>query len=198
MLQLAQILREHLGAVKHYRAMADYHRHLPHFHPESAYLFITWRLAGSLPAPVPDVIYATPGQRFAAQDRALAHALGPRWLEDTRVAHGFAEILQNGAREMNLYELFAWVIMPNHVHILILPKSDPAQIMHWIKGRSARQANLLLGRTGSFWRHESYDHFVRTRQEFYRIVKYIEQNPISAGFVSTAEDWRFSSASRTS
>lgn len=178
--------------------MADYYRHLPHFHPESAYLFVTWRLHGSLPAHILDVIYATPGQRFAAEDRALVHASGPQWLADTRVAVCLAELFQSGAREMNLYELFAWVIMPNHVHILILPKSDPRQIMHWIKGRSAREANLVLGRTGPFWEHESFDHFGRSRQEFYRIVKYIEQNPVSAGFVSEAEDWRFSSASRTS
>jgi REP element-mobilizing transposase RayT len=198
MLQLAQILREHLGRMTHYRSVADYRRHLPHFHPEGAYLFITWRLAGSLPAPVPDVIYATAGQRFAAEDRALAHAEGPRWLEDTKVAACVAELLRIGAREMNLYELCAWVIMPNHVHILILPTSGPRKITHWFKGRSAKEANLLLGRTGPFWQHESYDHFVRNEKEFCRIVKYIEQNPVSAGFVSTPERWRFSSASGTS
>jgi len=160
-------------------------------------LFVTWRLEGSLPVPVPEVIYATPGHRFAAEDRALAHGRGPRWLEDTRVAGKLAEILQAGERE-NMYELCAWVIMPNHVHILILPISDPRKITHIIKGRSARKANVILGRTGPFWQHESYDHFVRNRREFDRVVNYIEQNPVSAGLVSTADDWRFSSANWTS
>jgi putative DNA methylase len=178
--------------------MADYYRHMPHFHPEGAYLFVTWHLAGSQPAPVPEVIYASPGHRFAAEDRAFAHSEGARWLEDTRVAAGVAEVLQAGQREANLYELCAWVIMPNHVHILILPRSPPRRITHWIKGRSARVANVLLGRTGPFWLHESYDHFVRSRRGFDRIVTYIEQNPVSAGFVSRAEDWPFSSASGTS
>jgi REP element-mobilizing transposase RayT len=174
--------------------VTDYQRHLPHSHPNDAYLFVTWRLEGSLPAEVPDVIYATPGHRFAAEDRELARAKGPRWLTDTRVATCLAEILQAGERK-NLYELCAWVIMANHVHILILPKSDPVKLMHWIKGRSAKDANSLLGLTGQFWQHESYDHFVRSRLEFFRIANYIEQNPVAAGLVSDAGDWRFSSAS---
>lgn len=177
--------------------MADYYRQLPHFHPEAAYLFITWRLAGSLPAPIPDVISATPGQRFAAEDHALVTARGPLWLGDTRVATRLVEILQSGERD-DLYELCAWAIMPNHVHILILPNADPRKITHWLKGRSARESNLILGRTGPFWQHESYDHFVRNRKGFDRIRDYIEQNPVSAGFVSNPRDWPFSSASWTS
>jgi len=43
------------------------------------------------------------------------------------------------------------------------------------------EANLLLGRTGAFWQHESYDHWVRNEREFNRIVAYIEENPVSAG-----------------
>jgi REP element-mobilizing transposase RayT len=80
------------------------------------------------------------------------------WLADTRVATGVAGALKAGERE-NLYELCAWVIMPNHVHILILPGASPQIITRRIKGRSAREANLLLGRTGSFWQHESYESF---------------------------------------
>ena len=125
--------------------MADYQRRLPHCHPEFAYLFVTWRLEGSTPVPATDIIYAIPGHRFAAEDQALAHAQGPRWLEDTRVASRIAEILQEGDRGRGLYELRAWVIMPNHVHILTLPKTDPRKIFHWIKDRSAKEADSLLG-----------------------------------------------------
>jgi REP element-mobilizing transposase RayT len=84
--------------------------------------------------------------------------------------------------------------MPNHVHILILPRTDPRRITHWLKGRSAKEANAILGRTGAFWQHESYDRFVRNEKEFCRTAKYIENNAVAAGFVSRAEDWRFSSA----
>jgi type I restriction enzyme R subunit/putative DNA methylase len=73
------------------------------------------------------------------------------------------------------------------------------QITHWIKGGTARSANLLLGRTGEpFWQVESHDHWVRNRKEFDRIVAYIEENPVSAGFVAAPEDWPWSSATRAS
>jgi len=179
--------------------MAEYRRRLPHFHPDGAHLFVTWRLDGSLPAPPPDVIYATPGHAFAAEDRALAQGHGCLWLSDTRVARQVEEAIASGESQKRFYELQAWVVMPNHVHVLILPLAALAQITHWIKGRTAREANLLLGRTGeTFWQHESHDHWVRNRKEFDRIVAYIEENPVSAGLAATPEDWPWSSATRAS
>ena len=171
---------------------------MPHFHPDGEYLFVTWRLHGSLPVVPPDVIYATPGQAFAAQDRALARNHGCHWLSDTRVARQVAEAIRAG-ESRKFYELSAWVVMPNHVHMLILPQAALSLITHWIKGRTARQANLLLGRTGeSFWQHESYDHWVRSEAELQRIVAYIEENPVSAGLAAKPEDWPWSSAARAS
>ena len=173
--------------------MPDYWRQLPHFHPEEAYLFVTWRLAGSTPAVTPEIIYKSPGHRFAAEDRELAKASGPKWLADTVVAAGLAETLLDGQRQ-HLYNLIAWCIMPNHVHILILPHEDARRIMQFIKGRSAHEANSILGRAGQpFWQHESYDHWVRNERELIRIANYIEYNPVAAGLVQNPEDWRFSS-----
>ena len=71
--------------------MAEYRRRLPHFHPDGEHLFVTWRLHGSLPATPRDVVYATPGHAFAAQDRALARAREPLWLNDARVARRVAK-----------------------------------------------------------------------------------------------------------
>src|SRR5260370_35393164 len=89
--------------------------------------------------------------------------------------------------------------MPNHVRMLILPQAALSLITHWIKGRTARQANLLLGRTGeSFWQHESYDHWVRSEPELQRIVAYIEENPVSAGLAATPQDWPWASPPRAS
>jgi REP element-mobilizing transposase RayT len=177
--------------------MSEYRRHLPHFHPDGAHLFVTWRLDGSLPAPSPDVIYATPGHALAAEDRLLAQSHRRLWLSDTRVARQVAEAIRAGENQKGFYELQAWVIMPNHVHVLILPRVAVPQITHWLKGRTAMEANLLLGRTGeAFWQHESYDHWVRNEREFNRIVAYIEENPVSAGLAAAAEDWPWSSATR--
>jgi REP element-mobilizing transposase RayT len=156
--------------------MAEYRRRLPHFHPDGAHLFVTWRLHGSLPAAPPDVIYATPGHKFAAEDRALAQSHGRLWLCDPRVARQVVGAIRTSESRKRFYELQAWVVMPNHVHILILPHVALRQITRWIKGRTAREANLLLGRTGEpFRQDESYDHWVRNEREFHRIVAYIRE-----------------------
>jgi REP element-mobilizing transposase RayT len=179
--------------------MPDYWRRLPHFHPDGAHLFVTWRLHGSLPEMPPDIIYATPGHAFAATDRALAQGHGRRWLDDPRVARIAAEAIRNGESQKRFYELDAWVVMPNHVHMLILPQVAMPQITHWLKGRTAREANLLLERTGEpFWQDESYDHWARNEREFQRIAAYIEENPVSAWLAATPEDWPWSSAARAS
>ena len=178
--------------------MVEYRRRLPHFHPDGEYLFVTWRLHGSLPAAPPDVIYATPGHAFAAEDRALAQGRGRLWLSDARVARRVVEAIRAG-ESREFYELSAWVVMPNHVHLLILPEVSLPKITHWIKGRTAREANLSLGRAGEpFWQHESYDHWVRNERELQRIVAYIEENPVSAGLAATPEDWAWSSAAKAS
>jgi REP element-mobilizing transposase RayT len=109
------------------------------------------------------------------------------------------EAIYSAESRKRLYELQAWVVMPNHVHMLILPHVALSRITHWIKGRTAREANLLLGRTGEpFRQEESYDHWVRNENEFHRIVAYIEENPVSAGLTTTPEDWPWSSAARAS
>jgi REP element-mobilizing transposase RayT len=98
--------------------------------------------------------------------------------------------------------------MVNHVHLLLRAKpidspgqgaSDPllpiSSITKRIKGYTAREANLILGRTGEpFWQQESFDHWVRDETEFFRIVAYIENNPIKAGLVKRPEEWQWSSA----
>ena len=62
-------------------------------------------------------------------------------------------------------------------------------IMQSLKGRTARQVNLLLGRSGDFWQHENYDHVVRDEAERQRIVTYILNNPVKANLVEHWQDW---------
>ena len=96
------------------------------------------------------------------------------------------------------YELHAWVVMPNHVHLLITPRVDVPILLRRLKGVSAREANQLLGQTGQpFWQDESYDHLVRDADEFQRIEKYILQNPVRAGLARSAEEYPWCSVSKT-
>jgi putative transposase len=112
------------------------------------------------------------------------------------IAHVVVESLRRGVL-LGHYDLAAYAILSNHVHVLLLPKIAPSRLLQSWKGVTARQANLILGRTGeTFWQAESYDHWVREEAEWKRIVAYIEDNPVKAGLVQHAEHYRWSTASQ--
>jgi len=140
------------------------------------------------------------GKRFLLLDRELDRAVyGPTWLKDVRLAKVVVDALHHGAEHLQLYRLNAYVVMSNHVHILIWPKAELSKITKAIKGFTSRKANCLLGRTGEkFWQDESFDHAVRSEERFYRIMRYIERNPVKAGLVQTPAEWQWSSAARRS
>ena len=176
--------------------MSFHSRHLPHWQPEDAPVFITWRLNGSLPRnrfPPPG---ATAGHAFVWMDRYLDQArFGPTWLKRKDVAQMVFHCLHHAAGNLRQFELHAGVVMPNHVHVLLTPIISPSKLLQSVKGFSAREANKILGRTGEpFWQAESYDHWVRNETEFQKIVAYIEDNPVGAGLAATPEDYRWSSA----
>ena len=81
------------------------------------------------------------------------------------------------------YDLGDWVVMPNHVHLLIQPfeSSCLSPILKGIKGVSARRINQCLGRKGRVWMNESFDHIVRSLEQLEKIQTYIERNPRKAG-----------------
>ena len=121
---------------------------------------------------------------------------GPTYLRIPGVAQLIENAIERGSGSD--YLLHAWVVMPNHVHLLITPQTDLPRIMQKLKGSSALKANQLLGRTGmTFWQEESYDRLVRDAVEFRKIENYIVQNPVRAGLAVSAEQYRWSSASAT-
>lgn len=195
-------------------APQDYHlyyqRHLPHYQPPGATLFITSRLTGSLPETVIQRLEAEFHQKeseiggiidaqaqkesaFSAQKRLFVKwdeeldsaRHGPKWLSEPAIANLVCEALHY--RDGWVYTLDAYCVMPNHVHLVCTPLIGEAKvqsiskIMHSLKGFTARQANLLLGREGAFWQHESYDRVVRNPEEYQRIVNYVMDNPVRAG-----------------
>src|SRR5579864_7907917 len=182
--------------------MTYYARNLPHWHPPGKDIFISWRLFGSLPAyfvrSLRPASEASTGKQFRAMDAELDKALhGPLWLKDPRVATCVVDTIRCGEQEWNLYKLHAFVVMANHVHILIEPNVPLARITQRLKGATARASNLILGREGNrFWNEESFDHWVRNPGQFARIKNYIEQNPVKAGLTKSPQAWPWSSATQ--
>jgi putative transposase len=175
--------------------MTFYQRHLPHWNPPGQDIFITWRLHDSLPLLFqPPAPVESSGKAFARYDRILDQAkTGPLYLKDPRIAKSVLLAL-NAAQQRKMFGLRAYVIMANHVHVLLAPQSPIAQIMQQIKGSTAREANLILGRTClQFWQDESFDHWIRDSGEWQRVRTYIERNPVAAGLVNKPEDWPWSS-----
>ena len=149
---------------------------------------------------------------FAMYDNYLAANREIHWLDDSRIA----ALVRRSLYFWNdrKYGLLAYCIMPNHVHFLARPfEIEPAtdrealesgetpdaasplsSMMHSLKSYTAHEANKILGRTGQFWQHESYDHWVRDDDELERIVEYINRNPTKAGLAGRAHEFCWCSA----
>jgi putative transposase len=127
---------------------------------------------------------------------------GPRWLSQPEIAEIVKEALHY--RDGRAYDLYAFCIMSNHVHTVFAPlerKSDCQsdlqisscpplnKIMQSLKRQTARKSNIVLGREGTFWQDESYDHVIRDNGEFERIVNYVLENPVKVGLASKWENW---------
>jgi len=220
-----------------------YRRRLPHYQPLRATFFVTFRLADSLPEKVivelmrerrireMAVAKQTDSKKkqflldeerkryFGKFDHWLDNAsTGPKWLAQDEIASIVAEAIRH--RDGKEYDLLAYCIMSNHVHMLIeLDEKDASNvlrasarrgtmeqrrtevrptstyaltaILRMIKGSTARECNKLLARTGSFWHHESYDHVVRNSGELEKILWYVIQNPVKAGLCNDWQDWKW-------
>jgi REP element-mobilizing transposase RayT len=180
-------------------------RNLPHFEGGSIPQGVTFRLHDSLPQGkitemtrhilLPDKVAAN-RERIRIFNQMLDKGDGAVWLKNSAVA----EIVQNSLLffDDQRYHIHAWVIMPNHVHVLFTPLEEwsVAKILHSWKSFSAREANKILGRVGEFWQREYFDRAIRDEKGFNAAIEYIENNPMKADLCQTAEEWQFSSAFR--
>jgi REP element-mobilizing transposase RayT len=105
------------------------------------------------------------------------------------------DAIEYNANTLGHYALHALVVMPNQVHLLATPVVALPKLTRSLKGITSKRANAMLALTGRhFWQEESYDHLVRNEREFERIRSYIEENPVRAGLVNVAGEFRWSSA----
>jgi putative transposase len=145
-------------------------------------------------------------QVFACRDDWLDQRPARRWLEDERLAGLVRDAMLyfDGTR----YDVLSYVVMPSHVHWVFWPRPEwvaqltaegrsrsPREvIMHSVQSFTGAACNRLLCRHGAFWQRESYDRSVRDERELERVIAYVEHNPVKAGLVRRAEEWKFSSA----
>jgi REP element-mobilizing transposase RayT len=120
------------------------------------------------------------GRAFVVFDRLLDVArTGPLYLRQPALAEMVTRHLVRLAQHDEMYGLHAFAVMPNHVHLLLTPNIPFPRIARLVKGATARWANQLLGTAGqAFWQEGSYDHRVKDRDEWSRIRRYIELNPV--------------------
>ncbi len=201
-----------------------YKRKLPHFIVKDYAYFITTRLANSLPTSVINRLkkeYAVRLNKvfhnnkkekieeyenlkwdyFETFDDKLDFSTNsPHWLRNKQIS----EIVKDSLhfRDGKDWELIAYTIMSNHIHLVILPNFDKfekesryvekyplGKIMGSFKKFTGAKANRILNRAGPFWQAENYDHIIRNKQELVNIVKYVLNNPVKVGLVLNPEDY---------
>ena len=176
----------------------DSSKYLPHFDAPGTQQFITYRLADALPASHRSEWEAflkleSDLERQRRIEAYLDQGYGECCLRDARIAALMQSNLwhHDGVK----YRLLAWVIMPNHVHALVEIWQVPmGTILHGWKSYTSKAANKILRREGSFWEDDYFDRKIRDEQHFWRVVRYIKNNPMSAHLVRAPEDWPWSSA----
>ncbi|MGB6220501.1 transposase [Haloferula sp.] len=170
---------------------------LPHWQQGSTWIFVTWRLADSLPKSVVEKLLIEKMQweeshpkPWSAEEQKehnrlftlrfeslLDEAHGSCFLRDPAISQIVAAAFHhfNGHR----YQLDSYVVMPNHVHVLFQPLGEhpSADILHSWKRFTAREINQTLEQTGQLWQHESWDRLIRSYKHFAWARNYIERNP---------------------
>ena len=184
--------------------------HLPHWESATATYFVTFRLADSLPQEkLREILFAREdipktaaqmGRKISESERQRLMKLHTRRVEkclDACAGECFlgndlvAKVVADSLCKFNAsrYQLFAWCVMPNHVHVVFrtLPGNTLAKILHSWKSFSAKRANKILHKSSEFWQREYYDHLIRDVSELHRAVQYVVDNPRRAGL----ENWRW-------
>jgi len=113
----------------------------------------------------------------------LDRGCGACWMRDARVAEIVANTIMHF--DQSRYLLFAWTVMPNHVHVVFDAYERVDRILQSWKSFSAKEANHLLSREGEFWQADYFDRTIRSAAEFERRILYVLENPAKAGLT----DW---------
>jgi len=177
------------------------HHKLPHWQQNESAVFVTWRLADSLPQEKLNQIESeqklwlsnnvkpwskeqTKEYHQLFSDRIndwLDQGYGSCALKETELAQITLNALKHFDR--NRYNLHSAIIMPNHVHVLFSPKDGHqlGDIVQSWKSFTSKEINRKLDTSGTFWQAEYYDRLIRSQKHFDRVTDYIVENPLKAG-----------------
>jgi REP element-mobilizing transposase RayT len=172
--------------------------YLPHFDAPHVAQVVTFMLADSFPITrraewEPILKEAIESERRRKLEEWLDRGIGACFLAEPHIAR----LVENKLLESNHknYRLQAWVIMPNHVHLVVDVFETPlSQLIKRWKGSTAREANRFLNRNESFWQPDYFDTRIRDAVHLRKAIRYIEQNPTKAKLVPDTHGWQFGSA----
>lgn len=168
---------------------------LPHWEQDNVLQFITFRLADSIPQSRIAVMADERDEWLKSHPKPWDEATRleferlddtfQRWLD---AGHGACELKLDACRKVvtdalryfdgKKYDLYDYVVMPNHVHLILLPyEEEPlSAIMHSIKSFTTKKINRLLGRSGSLWQRDYFDRLIRSVKDYEETAAYILQN----------------------
>jgi REP element-mobilizing transposase RayT len=177
--------------------------YLPHFDNPDVIQMITIRLKDAVPLKLigEDKLRGARGclrEQYEYTEKMLDLGYGNCYLNNRNIA----QLVEDAFLyfDSQRYHLLAWVIMPNHAHVLVqpLPNFQIGKIVHSWKSYTSHMANKILGKKGIFWQEDFYDRYIRNFTHYRNAIIYIIYNPVKAGLTEKPEDWLFSSAHRSS
>lgn len=172
--------------------------YLPHCDKPGTIQMVTFRLADAMPASLRhewEALLAIEDERVRRTklEAYLDQGRGECVLRNPRVAVAVETVFL--CFDSQRYRMIAWVVMPNHAHLLFELWDMPmGELLKVWKGTSANAANRVLGRAGTFWQEDYWDRYMRDEAHFRKARHYIEWNPVKAGLARTPEEWAFTSA----
>ncbi len=153
------------------------HSHLPHIDIEGYYQFITFRTYDSIDEYLKRLynIEKPNKQKQQIIDNYLDNSKNGAYLNGDALEYLYDFFK---SKDNILYELVAFSIMPNHIHILFKPLDKLSIVMQKIKGATANHINKILNTKGKFWASNYYDKAIRDERHFFVVYEYIKHNPL--------------------
>ena len=172
--------------------------YLPHRDEPGLTQFVTFHLADSFPVALRSewealLLVEDDRERRLQLERYLDRGRGECHLRRPDIAKLVEDAFQ--FHHTQWYDLLAWVVMPNHIHLLVkIGDTSLSKIVKELKRYTAREANKILRRSGAFWAEDYFDTYMRDAEHELKTRHYIENNPVKALLMREPKEWPWSSA----